>query len=177
MNTNTLTRISTLAAAIGLALSANVWAAGDTAVQTVGYDVQEVAQISVTEGSPGTLTISAATPGSVPDPDELLAGTYSITNNAGTDSKKITAAISTGMPSGVTLKVLLAAPDGATSEGSGSNGVALSATDADVVTGIDSVNETGLAITYQLSATIDAEAMETADSRVVTFTITDQGGV
>ena len=39
MNTNTMTRISTLAVAIGLAFSANSWAADDTATQTVGYEV------------------------------------------------------------------------------------------------------------------------------------------
>ena len=57
MNTNTINRISTLATAIGLAFSVNVWAA-ETATQDVGYEVQAISQISVTNTDPGTLVIT-----------------------------------------------------------------------------------------------------------------------
>lgn len=168
MNTNIITRISTLAAAIGLAFSANGWAADpDTATQTVTYEVQEIALVDVS-GSPGAMTITAATPGEAPTPVTDATTTYSVTNNAGTDSKKITAAINTDMPTGVTLAVELAAPTGGTSAGK----VSLSSAAAPVVTGIDNVSETGKIITYTLSATAAAGKVTSA-SKTVTFTITN----
>lgn len=166
MNTNTMTRISTLAVAIGLAFSANSWAADDTATQTVGYEVQEIALIDVS-GSPAAMTITAAPAGQAPTPATDATTTYSITNNAGTDSKKITAAINTDMPTGVTLEVELGAPTGATATKQ-----ALSSAPANVVTGIDNVSETGKSITYTLSATAAAGKVTSAN-KTVTFTITN----
>ncbi len=167
MNTNTMTRISTLAVAIGLAFSANSWAADDTATQTVGYEVQEIALIDVS-GSPAAMTITAAPAGQAPTPVTDATTTYSITNNAGTDSKKITAAINTDMPTGVTLEVELEAPTG----GSSSGKVVLSDEALPVVTGIDNVSEAGMIITYTLSATAAAGKVTSA-SKTVTFTITN----
>ena len=114
------------------------------------------------------MTITAATPGSAPTPVTDATTTYSVTNNAGTDSKKITAAINTAMPTGVTLEVELAAPTGGTSAGK----VSLSASAAPVVTGIDNVSETGKTITYTLSATAAAGKVLSAE-KTVTFTITN----
>lgn len=168
MNTNTITRISTLAAAIGLVLSANAWSADDTATQTVTYEVQEIALIDVS-GSPGAMTITAAAPGQAPTPVTNALTTYSITNNAGSDSKKITAAIDTAMPENVTLEVELAPPTGASATKQ-----SLGATAKDVVTGIDNVNETGKTITYTLSATAAAGKVTSAN-KTVTFTITSSG--
>ena len=97
------------------------------------------------------MTITAAPAGQAPTPVTDATTTYSITNNAGTDSKKITAAINTDMPTGVTLEVELVAPTGATATKQ-----ALSSAPANVVTGIDNVSETGKSITYTLSATAAA---------------------
>lgn len=163
MNTNTMTRISTLAVAIGLAFSVNVWAA-ETATQDVGYEVAAISQISVTNEDPGSLVITGATPGLAPTEDDLSAGTYAITNNAGT--KKITAAINSAMPDGVTLEVALQAPTGATATRS-----VLSTSPADVVTDIGNVSESGKTITYYLNATAAAGAVSAA-VKTVTFTIT-----
>ena len=166
MNTNTMTRISTLAVAIGLAFSANSWAADDTATQTVGYEVQEIALIDVS-GSPAAMTITAAPAGQAPTPVTDDTTTYSVTNNAGTDSKIITAAINSNMPTGVTLEVELVAPTGAIATKQ-----ALSSNPANVVTGIDNVSETAKKITYTLSATAAAGKVDSAN-KTVTFTITN----
>ena len=73
------------------------------------------------------------------------------------------------MPSGVTLKVNLANPTSATSNGD----VSLSSTAQELVTGISKLNESGLSLTYTASATALAGVQSVA--RTVTYTVT--GGV
>jgi len=138
--------------------------AADSATQTVTFEVQAINEISVT-GTP-SLTISTATPGSGPTAATDNSATYAITTND--TGKTITAAIDTAMPTGLTLKVSLAAPTVGTSAGD----VILSATAADVVTGVGSVAESGLTITYTLEATI-AAGVVSSTTRDVTFTIAD----
>ena len=70
------------------------------------------------------------------------------------------------MPSGTTLTANLAAPSGATSAGA----VALSTKAADLVTGISTLNASGLAITYSLSATT-AAGVVASTVKTVTLTI------
>ncbi len=67
---------------------------------------------------------------------------------------KITGAIDSAMPTGLTLKVNLADPDDTGSAVSAGD-VILSATAADLVTGIGPVAQEGLTITYTLSATVE----------------------
>lgn len=81
---------------------------------------------------------------------------------------RITVSLDADMPSGVTLELEMDAPAGAASTGS----TALSAIDADLVTGIGSVSEQLLEMTYTLNADATAEAVESG-IRTVTFTITD----
>ena len=86
-------------------------------------------------------------------------------------SKKITGQITTGgeMPSGVTLEVRLAAPKGGASAGY----VPLDSSSAsDLVTTISTGAGWSKAITYRLSATVDAGAVA-LDTRVVTLTLID----
>ena len=137
-------------------------ASAQTATQTVSYEVSAVNEISVS-GSP-SLVISAATAGSGLT-SASASGTYAITTNE-TD-RKITAEIDSDMPSGVTLSVSLAAPSGATSTGV----VTLSSTAVDVVTGVSTVNQSGLSISYGLSANVSAGVVS-AGNRTVTYTIT-----
>jgi len=142
--------------------------AGDKAIQTVSYVVGAVNAISVS-GDPATMFVSAAIAGSEPEEVSDASTTYSITSTAGIDNKKITASINTPMPDGVTLKINLDAPKGATSLGD----VDISnATDSvDVVKGIDSIAESGKTITYRLSAKVAAGMV--SDSKTVTLTIAD----
>ncbi|QTQ38918.1 Uncharacterized protein ToN1_48240 [Aromatoleum petrolei] len=127
------------------------------------YEVTAINELSVS-GNPGALTISSATAGSAPTAVSDATTTYAITTNQST--RKITAAIDTAMPSGVTLKANLAAPTGATSAGA----VTLGAVAVDAVTGISTLNESGKTITYSLEATT-AAGVVTSASKTVTFTI------
>ena len=90
---------------------------------------------------------------------------YAITTNE--SNKKITAAIDTNMPSGLTLTVALAAPTGASTPGAKT----LSTAAQDVVTGISTLNDPGKAITYNLSAT-SAAGVVTSATRTLTLTVT-----
>lgn len=143
-----------------LALSAGR-ATAQTATQDVTLEVQAINQLSFT-GSP-SLVISGATAGSAPTSATANA-TYAITTNE-TD-RKITAEIDTDTPAGVTLSATMAAPAGAASAGA----VQLSTTAQDVVTGIGTVNASGLNVTYTLSATTAAGVVPST-SRTVTYTI------
>lgn len=152
--------------AAALALAAAAFGARDasaqTATQTVSYEVAAVNEISVS-GSP-SLVINSATAGSGLSSASASA-TYAITTNE--TNRKVTAQIDSNMPSGVTLSVTLDAPTGGTSAGA----VNLSTTAQDVVTGVSSINQSGLSITYGLSATV-AAGVVAADNKTVTYTIT-----
>ena len=140
---------------------ASAWA-GNTATQTVTYAVSAINEISVT-GDPEALTVNSATAGSEPDEVSSTTRTYSITTN---ETKKITAELDSAMPGGVTLKVALQAPTGGTSTGD----TTLDAKAVDVVTGVSQVAESGLSITYKLSATVAAGVVRSA-TKTITFTI------
>jgi hypothetical protein len=138
--------------------------AANTDTQTVTFEVQAIDEISVS-GDPGALIISTATPGSEPDDATDNTTTYAVTTNG--TNKKITGAIDSNMPSNTTLEVNLGAPTG----GSSSGDVSLSTTAADLVTGITQKAESGLSITYTLSATVTA-GIVASDTRTVTLTLT-----
>lgn len=161
MNTKkALTIILTMALVLGVYGVAHA-ADTDTATQSVTFEVAEINAISVS-GSP-TLTVDTATNGAI-EPAEDTA-TYAITTNK--TGKKITAMIDSAMPDGLTLKVKLDAPTGATSL----DDVELGTSASDVVTGISKVAASNLTITYTLEATAEAEVG--SGSRIVTFTLTD----
>lgn len=138
--------------------------AADSDTQTVTYEVQAINELAVS-GNPGALTISTATAGDAPDAVTDATTTYAITTNE--TNRKITGAINTNMPDGVTLSVTLATPAGGTSAGKKS----LSTSATDLVTGISTLNESGKAITYELAATSAAGVVASA-SKTVTLTIT-----
>jgi hypothetical protein len=131
------------------------------ATQDVSFEVQAVNELAFT-GSP-TLVINAATAGSAPTSATANAS-YAITTNE--TNRKITAQVDSDLPTGVTLSVTLAAPAGGTSAGA----VTLGTTAQDVVTGISTVNASGLNVGYTLSATT-AAGVVAADTRTVTYTI------
>lgn len=155
-------------AVLGFALGISILAMADNiATQSVSYEVTAINEIEVS-GDPGALVVNSAMAGSEPTDDTDNTTTWDITTNGGTDGKKLTGAIDTDMPANTTLKINLTAPTGATSSGD----VTLSTTAADAVTLIDSVAESGLTITYTLSATI-AAGVVTQASKTVTLTLTD----
>lgn len=155
---------SSAAVTLAFALTAQA-ASSQTATATATYEVEAVDVIGVS-GDPAKLTISSPAPGEAPAPATDNSTTWSVTTNG--SGRKVTGAIDTDMPAGVTLEVSLTAPSGAT----GAGDVTLSTVAADLVTGIASLDETGLGITYTLSATLAAGAVAEA-SRTVTYTIMD----
>jgi hypothetical protein len=131
--------------------------------QTVSFEVRAINQMSVS-GNPGSLVVSTATAGSAPTDATDATTTWAVTTNQ--TGTKVTAAIDLAMPSGVTLKVNLGAPTGATSAGS----VSLGTTAVDLVTGITKLNASAKTVTYTLSATAGAGVVASA-SRTVTYTV------
>jgi hypothetical protein len=146
-----------------LSLSQNAFAA-DSAQQTVTYEVAAINELSVS-GATASLTVNAAVAGSAPTTVSDTSTTYAITTNE--ENRKITGAINSNMPAGVTLAVNLAAPAGASTVPN----VALTSVAKDLVTGISTLNESDKQITYSLAATSLAGVVASA-SKTVTLTIT-----
>jgi hypothetical protein len=67
------------------------------------------------------------------------------------------------------LTIQAAAPSGAASTGA----VSLTDSNQDLVTGIGSVNQTGVNITFTLSATVNAQ-LANAATKTLTLTLVDQ---
>jgi hypothetical protein len=155
-------------AVLGFALGISILAMADNiATQSVSYEVAAINEIEVS-GDPGALVVNTAVAGSEPTADTDNSTTWDITTNGATDGKKLTVVINTNMPANTTLEINLTAPTGATSSGD----VTLSDTAVDAVTLIDSVAESGLSITYTLSALIAAGVVP-QDTKTVTLTLTD----
>jgi hypothetical protein len=144
-----------------VAISAVKANAQSSATQDVSFEVQAINQIAF-NGSP-SLVITSATTGGAPTSATANA-TYDITSND--VNRSITAQLDSDMPSGVTLSVNLAAPSGATSAGE----VLLGTLGTDLVTGINTVNASGLNVTYTLRATAAAGVVPST-TRTVTYTI------
>lgn len=153
-----------VAVTLGLGLCAGAYA-GNTANQTVGYEVTAINELSIS-GNPGNLVVNTAVAGSQPTDATEATTTYNITTNG--TNKKITAQLDTAMPANTTLKVALTAP----AVGSSAGEVTLSATAADLVTGVTQVIGSGLSIAYRLQATVAAGVVGAA-TKTVTFTIAD----
>lgn len=117
-------------------------------------------------GNPGALIINTAIAGADLGPVTDAGTTYSI--DITDPNMKITGEIGTAMPSGTSLSVTLGEPTGAASVGQ----VTLSPTAQDLVTGLNTgMVESGLTISYELSASVSAGVVSTG-SKTVTFTVT-----
>lgn len=145
-----------------LVIAAAASASAQTATQDLTINIQAINEIAVVGGA-HTLTINTATAGNAPD-DATWATTWAITTNE--TGMKVTASIGSAMPSGTTLKVNLGEPTGGASVGD----VSLDNTAKDVVTGISTLNESGLSLTYTVQAT--AAAGVQSINRTVTYTVT-----
>lgn len=129
--------------------------------------------ITISGAQTSGLTVSTAMAGSQPNAATSTDGstTYTCTtpNPQGTPVYRITANLTTAMPTGTTLKVKLTAPlVGGVSAGL----VTLSTTPVNVVTGIpESSRCAATNIQYQFSALASAGIISTGNTRTVTFTI------
>ena len=124
------------------------------------------AQKLTLSGSPAAMNITTAVAGANPTAVTNAVTTYTVRTNAITSPKKITVALNTAMPAGMTVTVTLVAPTGATSSGA----VALDATARDVVINITNTANQTKSITYVISAT-PAAGVVTSTTRTVTFTL------
>jgi hypothetical protein len=153
-------------AVLGLVIGVGILAmAANTAQQTVTFQVDAINEVSVS-GDPGDLVVNTATAGSEPTDDTDNTTTWAVTTNE--SNKKMTGSIDSNMPADVTLQINLTAPTGGSSQGD----VSLTTGDADLVTSVATVAESGLGIIYTLSATVDAGVVA-QDTRTVTLTLTD----
>jgi hypothetical protein len=148
--------------ALGLMLGALSATAG-AQTQTVNIQVGAISVMSLAAGTP-TLTVSTASAGVDPTP-ATAASQYNVTTNQ--TNQKITAKIDLAMPAGITLAANLVAPSTGASAGS----QVLGTTDVNLVTGIATLAQANVGITYTLTATAAAGTLA-ATSRQVTYTIT-----
>jgi len=154
-------RFLALAVLVAFGGSANAFAQSDG--HTVTLAVSSINVLAITGNV--ELTISAATPGSNPDPVSGSAS-YAITTND--TSKKITASTDQNLAAGFTLEVDVDAPAGAT----GSTGTSLSTSAVDVVTNLATVAEAGMGLDYTFTATAAAGTLAST-GLTVTYTITN----
>jgi hypothetical protein len=148
---------------IGLMLFPQASWSATTATATVTYTIGTILAITVS-GNPGPLNVTTATAGSPPPSATDSSTTYAVTCNVA--SQRVTGSLASAMPTGVTLAVTLAAPTGATSAGA----VSLTTSAQSLVTAISNVAQSGLAVTYTLTATLSAATVSAA-TNTVTYTI------
>lgn len=139
--------------------------AATSANQTVTYQVSSINAISVS-GNPGPLVISTASAGYQPAAASDASTSYAITTN-GSD-KRITGMLNSAMPDNTALKATVTAPSTGTSAGQ----VTLTASALNLVTGIAAVAQSGIAISYEFSATVASGVISSAQ-KTVTLTVAD----
>lgn len=160
------TCIRSAAALAALVFASAGVAMGQSDQQTVTIEVQAINEIAVV-GNP-TLTINAATAGGQPvSVTDNTTASYSITTNE--TGRRIQVAIdnATPLPAGLTLTIELAEP---AAGGASTGPIDLTTTAQDAVTGIGPTAESGLGITYTLTADVTAGVVPQTNITVV-FTV------
>ena len=161
-------RVFTTVLVVGLAILGSRAASAQTSdTATVTYQVSAVTLLDLTGSA--SVNINTGTVGvGLTDAIDSAGVTYAITNNAGDNSKKLVGKVSAAPTSPTVLSVNVTAPSGATSAGY----VALTTSDQDLVTLIDNLNATGVAIAFKLSSTVAAGIVASTSP---TFTLTIVG--
>ncbi len=149
-----------------LALLTPAGMAANSDTCTVNYEVQAINEVNI-DGASVTLTVNTAVAGAEPT-QASDSTTYDITTNCAANAKKLTGAINTAMPAGLTLQADVTAPTGGLSSGA----TTLTAVAADLVTAIDGVAEADLNLAFTLDATVAAGVLAAA-SKTFTLTLTD----
>jgi hypothetical protein len=135
----------------------------NVATQTITFSVDPISEISLS-GDPPPLVATQATAGN--NPAEVVDGStfYAVTSNG--FSEKLMCCLNASMPTGTTLCVTVAAPEGATSFPD----MDMDVSNQNIVTGISQVAQSNLQITYIFEATASAGVVSST-SRIVTFTL------
>ena len=137
------------------------------ATQLVTLEVKVVNKINIS--GPVSLTIDDAIPGGAGlQPVSNNATSYNITHN-GSAVGKITAAINSPLPAGITLELTLASTLGTSR---GIQDISNATTAIDVVDGIGQGKDGAQMITYDFSATPEAGVFAST-VKTVTLTVTD----
>jgi opacity protein-like surface antigen len=147
----------------GLAMLTVASTASAQVTQQVNIAVNGISQIAVTGGAQ-TLTISTAVAGSALT-NATASVTWAVTTNQ--TNQKLSASIDANMPAGLNLQVQAEAP---TAGGLSTGPNSLSTSAVDLVSGFSQLAESGLDLTYTLSASLTAAVASM--SRTVTYTIT-----
>ncbi len=138
-----------------------------SANQLVTLEVKVVNKINIS--GPISLTIDDVIPGGADlQPVSNNLTSYNITHN-GSAVGKITAAINSPLPAGITLQLTLASTLGTSK---GIQNISNATTAIDVVDGINQGKDATQMITYNFSATPEAGVF-TSTTKTVTLTITD----
>jgi len=138
-----------------------------SAAQLVTLEVKVVNKINIS--GPVSLTIDDAIPGGAGlQPVSNNATSYNITHN-GSAVGKITAAINSSLPAGITLELTLASTLGTSR---GIQDISNATTAIDVVDGIGQGKDGAQMITYDFSATPEAGVFAST-VKTVTLTVTD----
>lgn len=154
--------IATVLVALGVSFSL-LADSSDAVNQEVSLGIPVFKFIKIS-GDPRDLVLKMGAPGSNPDPVSDNSTSYAITVNE--NNLAIFASLDENMPTGTELALELKAPTGAVSQGFKK----LSTSPVVVVDDVDAVSESGMRITYKLSANAQAEA-SSGFSRTVTITI------
>jgi len=161
---------SMLTAGMGLLMVFTIMQASAYAAMSdtisVSFTIDPINEINIA-GTSLTLRVNAAVAGSQPT-QVSQSTTYSISTNCVANTKKLTAAINSAMPAGLTLSINVTAPTGAVSSGT----TVITNVAANVVTGIDAVAQSDLAVTFYLNATAAAGVVSAA-SKTLTLTLVD----
>lgn len=138
-----------------------------TTSQGLVVAVSEIYTISVSNSSVSlNLVVPAAGSDFSPAVDSSTAYNLSVNSS---QIRKITAGLNQALPSGMSLSLNLAAPSGATNQGS----VLLSTSAQDLVRGISHIASSNLNITYTLNCLV-GESVVGSGSVVVTITLVNQ---
>jgi hypothetical protein len=152
-----------LAAAVLACSAGTASAQSDTA--TVTYTISAVTLVEI--GGDVSLTINDVNSIGGGLKNDTQSTTYAITNNAG--SKKMVGKINSDMPSNTVLTLTASAP----ASGASAGAVTLTSSNQNLVTGIGAVNQTGVALSFGLSANVNA-ALVNGASKTLTLTLVDE---
>jgi len=160
-------KLTILIALVALSAFAFQAAFSQTANQLVTLEVKVVNKINIS--GPVSLTIDDAIPGGAGlQPVSNNATSYNITHN-GSAAGKITAAINSGLPAGITLELTLASVLGTSK---GIQNISNATVAIDVVDAIGRGKDATQMITYNFSATPEAGVFSST-VKTVTLTVTD----
>lgn len=148
----------------GLAMIGVASTASAQTTQDVTIAVNAVSQIAISGGAQ-SLTINTATAGSGLT-NATATVSWAVTTNQ--TNQKISASIDANLPIGLTLSAQAQAPAGG---GMSTGPNALSTAASDLVTGISTLAESGIPLTYTLSAALTLGTVAPM-TRTVTYTIT-----